>query len=162
MAPFHCHDRMTYRSTVGAPGGLSPLPPFVIHSPKSRGETQFCLGPLQTTLSFYIFALVWEAHLLCEYHIVQSCSFLVMGQYRGKCAAKGCRHTWNHKCFQGRPDGRPIPSPCYIFPWKGSALILMIVFAQVATKNILQQSPSLPYHRLHLRLPLCHQFHLLQ
>jgi len=37
-----------------------------------------------------------------------------MGVYRGKCAAKGCRHTWCHKSFRGRPGGRSIPNPCYI------------------------------------------------
>lgn len=37
-----------------------------------------------------------------------------MVQYAGKCAAKSCRHTWNHKCFRGRPEGRSIPNPCYI------------------------------------------------
>jgi hypothetical protein len=34
--------------------------------------------------------------------------------YRGKCAAKGCRHTRHHKSFHGRPEGRPIPNPCHI------------------------------------------------
>ena len=125
--------------TVGAPGGLFPISPFVIHSPNSTADTQFCLGPLQTTLRFYPFASLLETHLLCEHRIVQNCTFFVVGTHVWHGAGS---MSWDHRCMHWCIWGYFIPRLSF-FHWDGACRPLI----QAIWSASRWSCESLPLHR---------------
>lgn len=143
--------------TVGAPGGLFPISPFVIPSPNSTAETQFPLLPELASPRFYPFASLLETHLLCEYRIVQNCSFLVIGTHRRRCVARGWKHVWDQKCMHWCIWGYFIPRLSF-FHWDGASRPLiqqLYTFGNLERLAVILRvfaSPSIP--TCHSRLTL--------